>query len=520
MTFPVMKLLDFCLAALSGFLLILAFPKFNVEIVAWAALVPFFWSLRGKSPAQAALLGFVAGFAFFTGLLPWIYHVLTHYGHLPGAVSVFLLLALTAYLALYFSAFAFALRWTQARMEIPETLLAPPLWVSLEYLRGFLFSGFPWELLGYSQYLTLPLIQIADITGVYGVSFLIVLVNAAIYRFLEAFIDRNWKPVQKEILAAGLLLVLSAAYGYWRLAGMSPENKEGAPVRIALIQANIPQDVKWEPKFQEETVRTYVDLTLRTRYIFPHLVIWPETATPFFFQDAFPFQSRILELSRTMGTHLLFGSPAYDHKGRETRYYNSAFHISPEGKAAGRYDKIHLVPFGEYAPLSGILGFTRDIIGAMGDFQPGDEVRNLAVPQGEFGVLICYEAIFPDLTRQFVDRGARFLVNITNDAWFGRTAAPYQHISMAALRAVENRVPIARAANTGISGFIHPSGQILQASEIFTKSILSGILYIKKKWSFYTQFGDLFSYLCMGFTTIFLLWVRFRREDRVERSRE
>ncbi len=520
MTFPVMKLLDFCLAALSGFFLILAFPKFNVEIVAWAALVPFFWSLRGKSPAQAALLGWVAGFSFFTGLLPWIYNVLTQYGHLPGAVSIFLLLLLTAYLALFFSAFAFALRWAQAKMEIPETILAPPLWVSLEYIRGFLFSGFPWELLGYSQYLTLPLVQIADITGVYGVSFLIVLVNAAVYRLLETFLERNWNPVKKEVLAAVLLLVLSTAYGYWRLAGMSPQNKEGSPIRIALIQGNIPQDVKWEPKFQEETVKTYVDLTLRTRYIFPSLVIWPETATPFFFQDAFPFQSRILELSRTMGTYLLFGSPAYDRKGRETRYYNSAFLLSPEGIAAGRYDKIHLVPFGEYAPLSGILGFTRDIIGAMGDFQSGEEVRNLAFPQGKFGVLICYEAIFPELTRQFVDRGARFLVNITNDAWFGRTAAPYQHISMAALRAVENRVPIARAANTGISGFIHPSGKILQASEIFTTSILSGILYIKKTWSFYTQFGDLFSYLCMGFTMILLLWIRFRREDRVERSRE
>jgi apolipoprotein N-acyltransferase len=515
-----MRLLDYCLAALSGFFLILAFPKFNVEIVAWAALVPFLWSLRGKSPVQAALLGFVAGFSFFTGLLPWIYNVLTRYGHLPGVVSIFFLLLLTAYLALYFSAFAFALRWAQGRMGIPETLLAPPLWVSLEYIRGFLFSGFPWELLGYSQYLTLPLVQIADITGVYGVSFLIVLVNAAVYRLLEAFIDGNWKPVQKEVLAAGLLLAASAGYGYWRLAAISPQSKEGTPVRISLIQGNIPQDVKWEPKFQDETVRSYVGLTNRTRHLFPNLVIWPETATPFFFQDSLPHQSRILELSQKMGTHLLFGSPAYGRKGRETHYYNSAFLISPEGKEAGRYDKVHLVPFGEYAPLSGLLGFTRDIIGAMGDFQPGEEVRNLAVPQGKFGVLICYEAIFPDLTRQFVDRGARFLVNITNDAWFGRTAAPYQHISMATLRAVENRVPIARAANTGISGFIHPSGQILQASEIFTNSILFGILYIKKTGTFYTQFGDLFTYLCMGFTTIFLLWVRFRREDRVERSRE
>jgi apolipoprotein N-acyltransferase len=515
-----MRLLDFCLAALSGFFLILAFPKFNMEIVAWAALIPFFWSLRGKSPAQAALLGFVAGFAFFTGLLPWIYHVLTLYGHLPGAVSIFFLLLLNAYLALYFAAFGFALRWAKARLEIPEGLLAPPLWVSLEYIRGFLFSGFPWELLGYSQYLTLPLVQIADITGVYGVSFLIVLVNAAIYRLLETLTEGNWKVVRKEVLAAGLLLAASAGYGYWRLAGIPPEGKEGTPVRISLIQGNIPQDVKWEPKFQEETVRTYVDLTLRTLHLSPDLVIWPETATPFFFQDSLPYRSRILELSRTLGTYLLFGSPAYDRKGREIRYYNSAFLISPEGKEAGRYDKIHLVPFGEYAPLSGILGFTRDIIGAMGDFQPGEEVRNLAIPRGKFGVLICYEAIFPGLTRQFVDRGARFLVNITNDAWFGRTAAPYQHISMAALRAIENRVPIARAANTGISGFIHPSGKILQASEIFTKSILFGILYLKPTWSFYTRFGDLFSYLCLGCTALFLIWVRFRREDRVERNGE
>ena len=188
-----MSLFNLSLAALSGFLLVFAFPNFNVEIIAWGALIPLFWSIRGKSPAQAAWLGFVAGFSFFTGLLPWIYHVLTQYGHIPGAVSIFLLLLLTAYLALYFSAFAFAMRWAEGRMDIPETLLAPPLWVSLEYIRGFLFSGFPWELLGYSQYLTLPLVQMADITGVYGVSFLIVLVNAAGYRFLEASIERNWK---------------------------------------------------------------------------------------------------------------------------------------------------------------------------------------------------------------------------------------------------------------------------------------------------------------------------------------
>ncbi|HWU40190.1 MAG TPA: apolipoprotein N-acyltransferase, partial [Candidatus Acidoferrum sp.] len=298
------------------------------------------------------------------------------------------------------------------------------------------------------------------------------------------------------------------------------ENKEGTPIRIALLQGNIPQDVKWEPKFQEETMAIYMDLTLRAQATLPQLVIWPETATPFFFQDSFPYRSRILDLAQKLQTHLLFGSPGYDRKGREIHYYNSAFLISPEGKVSGRYDKIHLVPFGEYAPLTGIFGFTRDIIGAMGDFHSGEEVRNLAIAQGKFGVLICYEAIFPDLTRQFVDQGALFLVNITNDAWFGHTAAPYQHLSMVALRAVENRVPIARAANTGVSGFIHPSGRILQASDIFTKAIVSGNIYLSKRWSFYTQFGDLFTYLCIGYTVLFLIYIRFRREDRVERNRE
>jgi apolipoprotein N-acyltransferase len=514
-----MRLNDLSLALLSGFLLILSFPQFNVEILAWVGLVPLLVAISKKSPTQAALVGFAAGFAFFTGLLPWIYHVLTQYGHLPGAVGVFFLLILTAYLALYFSAFAFVLRWVSNKIEIPETLYAPPLWVSLEYLRGTLFSGFPWELLGYSQFLTLPMVQIADITGVYGVSFLIVLVNVVLYRLLKALLDGAWRAILGEILAAGLLLIFSGIYGQWQIAEMKSREKEGTPLRTALIQGNIPQDIKWEPKFQEETVRTYADLTYRAKVVRPDLIIWPETATPFFFQDSFPFQSRILDLAQKMEAPILFGSPAYERKGRRIYHYNSAFLISPEKKVLGRYDKIHLVPFGEYAPLSGLLGFTRDIIGAIGDFYSGEEVVNLPFPQGPFGVLICYEAIFPDLTRQFVDKGAQFLVNITNDAWFGRTAAPYQHISMATLRAVENRVPIARAANTGISGFINPSGRIIQSSDIFTKAILLDTIYMRRSSTFYSRFGDLFTYLCLAYTALFLIFLN-RRKNRVERSSE
>lgn len=201
-----MRRKDILLSALSGVLLVLAFPKFNLEIVAWIALIPWLWALNEKTPLQAAYLGLVAGFVFFTALLYWIYVVLTEYGHLPGPVSIFFLIVLTAYLSLYFSAFAFLLRWAATKTDLPESLFAPPLWVSLEYLRGFLLSGFPWGLLGYSQFLTLPMVQISDVTGIYGVSFIIVLVNGSLYRLVAALSQNRRKTVLKELLAAGIIL--------------------------------------------------------------------------------------------------------------------------------------------------------------------------------------------------------------------------------------------------------------------------------------------------------------------------
>jgi apolipoprotein N-acyltransferase len=280
-----------------------------------------------------------------------------------------------------------------------------------------------------------------------------------------------------------------------------PENP-GKEYQVALIQGNIRQDLKWEPRFQEETLKIYSHLTLQAKPLQPDLIIWPETAAPFFFQNAYPFQGRILELAHQMKAPLLFGAPAFDRHNSRIDHFNSAFLISPEKRILGRYDKIHLVPFGEYAPLSGVLGFTRDIIGAMGDFTSGEEVKTLSLPWASFGVLICYEAIFPDLTRQFVDRGATLLVNITNDAWFGKTSAPFQHLSMVTLRAVENRVPIVRAANTGITALIDSSGRVVRSTDLFTRDVLSGKIKINPSSTFYTRWGDLFSYLCVGITIL------------------
>jgi apolipoprotein N-acyltransferase len=512
------KIKDYILAVLSGLLLISAFPKFNLEILAWVALIPWLWSIQKKSPLQAALLGFVCGFVFFTGLIYWVYNVLTQYGHIPSGISIFFLVVLTAYLALYFSAFSFLLCWIKEKSDLSEILFAPPLWVSLEYIRGFLLSGFPWEFLGYSQFLTLPVVQIAEFTGIYGVSFIIVLVNVSLYRFLVQAFEEGFKSSLKEVLAAGLIIILSVVYGQWRIHEVTANNQSEVSYQVALIQGNIPQDIKWEPRFQEETVKIYSDLTQQTKPKRPDFIIWPETATPFFFQNTYPFQYRIMEISHQMEAPLLFGSPAFEGPGPRIHYFNSAFLISPQKQILSRYDKIHLVPFGEYVPLAGVFGFTQDIIGAMGDFTPGEKVRPLSLPWGNFGVLICYEAIFPDLTRKFVKEGAQFLVNITNDGWFGKTSAPYQHLSMVAIRAIENRVSIARAANTGISAFIDSSGRITSSTDIFTRDVLSGKLSLGKIRTFYAQYGDIFSYACLGFTGFLLIFIRRKRGNRGQRN--
>ena len=514
-----MRLTEILLSILSGAVLVLAFPKFHFEFLAWVGLVPLLWAIRKKTPVQAAALGFLSGLVFYVGLLYWIYNVLTEYGHLPAALSGFFILLLSGYLALYVSAFAFGVRWIRTKTDLPETLFAPPLWVALEYVRGFLFSGFPWELLGYSQYRVLSLVQISDITGVYGVSFLIIMANAALYRLAFFAADRTWSSAFREVLAAGILIAGTGLYGQWRLMELAQISPPEKPVRISLVQGNIRQDMKWGTSYQEETIKIYTHLTLQTKFQRPHLVIWPETAAPFFFQSPSNFQTKILELSNQMGVPLLLGAPAFERQGAKIQYYNSAFLISPEKKIIGRYDKLHLVPFGEYAPLSGILSFTKDIIGAIGDFTPGSGIRNLSAPFGDFGVLICYEAIFPDLTRQFVAGGARFLVNITNDAWFGKTSAPHQHLSMVTLRAIENRVPIARAANTGISSLIDSTGQIRAASDLFTREVLSGTIELGQTKSLYTQYGDLFAYACLSVTALGILIIRFRRGYRVERRK-
>jgi apolipoprotein N-acyltransferase len=506
-----MKKRDILLSLLSGILLIFSFPNFDLEFLAWFALVPLFYSIDGKGLYHSFKLGFFTGFVSFLGILYWIIVAVHTYGNVSFILSGLILLLLVTYLSLFTGAFTFLTRLIQTRSGIQTILFTPILWVALEYLRSFLLTGFPWAYLGHTQYLNLPFIQMADITGVYGLSFVILSVNAALFAVLHQWPKRTF-PF-KEVAITVLILLSFLIYGYVKIRHVDRETIKSPPLKLALVQGNIDQSIKWDKSFQLETLKIYRRLSMRVAEDKPDLIIWPETATPFFFQEAKEYQPIVLEIPEKTNAFLLFGTPFYKIEKGKVNYYNSAFLISPSKKLIGKYDKIHLVPFGEYIPLRKLLFFIESSIGeGIGNFKPGKESFNFSLPQGKFGVLICFEIIFPDLCRRFVKDGADFLVTITNDAWFGRTSASHQHLSMATFRAIENRVFIARAANTGISAFIDPKGKIVDQGGIFAEEAMNGTIHLSRNKTFYTLYGDVFAWSCSGFSIFFLLHALIRRQ--------
>lgn len=502
-----MGLRNTALAALSGLLLAAAFPLADLHLLAWIGLIPLFLALQGQTVKNGFWLGGISGIIFFAGTVHWVTNSVHFYGGVPLIPASLVTLLLCAYLALYPALFSAAIVHLKRHRPALLVVFAPALWTALELARTYVFSGFPWSLLGYSQYDALPVIQVADITGIYGVSFLIVLVNAAISLFIMD------KKQYRGLAIVALVMALVIGYGFMRLR--APEGP-GA-ITISVVQGNIEQDKKWDPAYQKETIAIYERLTSEVLKQHPALVIWPETATPFYFTGNNPtdraLTTDLSEFVKKNGTPLLFGSPTYQVKSLRTIVLrNSAFLLSGEGTLLSRYHKLHLVPFGEYVPLKSVLFFVEKMVQAIGDFEPGNDYTVMTVPDGNspshevrFSTVICYEIIFPDLVRRFVDKGAQVVTTITNDAWFGKSAAPYQHFSMAVFRAVENRVPIARAANTGISGFIDAQGRILTASAIFTEAYLTQALVPGNTKTFYTRFGDLFSYACVILSIVLLV---------------
>jgi apolipoprotein N-acyltransferase len=366
----------------------------------------------------------------------------------------------------------------------------------------------------------LYIIQISDLFGVYGVSFCIVLSNAVAFLISICLTDKNWqgKRVQTKLAAgamAAFVVILGAVlvYGKWRinniheLAVMSPSST------VTIVQGNIDQAIKWDPAFQKSSTMKYIHLSSLSKDLHPDLVVWPETATPFYFMHDIELSELVLSGIHEIGTDFLIGSPAFTRKNNKIEYYNSAFLVDAVGNVIGRYDKTHLVPFGEYVPMKKWLPFVSKMVEAVGDFDTGVKGQTIKWQKSSIGILICYEIIFPALSKAMVQNHASLLVNLTNDAWYGRSSAPYQHFSMAVFRAVENRRSLIRAANTGISGFIEPSGRVIETTQIFKDAVITQKVPILEVETLYTRFGDVFAMACLGLSVFFVLLriVKFRK---------
>jgi apolipoprotein N-acyltransferase len=491
------------IALASGVLLAQAFPIPDLWWLAWFALVPLLLVM----PQHPFRSGFVAGCGFFAVILYWLNIVMTTYGRMHPLLSVAVYLLLCAYLALFFA----AATWAACRLKevrgYPYLLTLPVFWVALEFLREFLLTGFPWAALGYSQHANSALLQSAELFGVYGLSYLLMLSNTVLAELWFRHRQAQRPPLQAVVLTV-LLASGCGGYGLWRLT----DDLDGRPERlkVTVVQGNIPQNVKWLPEFQLETLDIYRDLTLAAAQDdAPQLIIWPEAATPFYYQDGHALADRVTALPRKAGAALLFGSPAYRQEPGGRRYLNSAFLLGPDGREKGRSDKIHLVPFGEYVPFKRFLPFIDKLVVGIGDFSPGT-INPLPLNGQRLGVLVCYEAIFPELARDWVRQGSGLLVNITNDAWFGHSSAPWQHLAMVRFRAVENRIWIARAANTGISAFVAPSGRVLEATPLFEKAYATLEVGLGARPGLYARSGDLVPALFLAIGIIWLVQTRRR----------
>lgn len=493
----------------------LSFPVFNFSFLAWFALIPLLTAIRGEKPSEAFFSGYLMGLLFFGLTLYWV-----------GYVAIIGVLVMSFYLAFYPALFAFGadiLLKQFPRPRIRYAFFVSSLWVGLEYLRSNLLTGFGWALLGHTQWENLYIIQIADMTGVYGVSFLIVFTNAVI----SSKIKKKLKGLSVEPRYVALLIILLAMttmYGYFRIS----QRYKGDIINVSVIQGDIPQSQKWDERYIKEILNTYVRLTKEAVIGKPDLVIWPETAAPGFLETDKELFDAVSGLAKETKTYLLTGTPS--ERSSSGPYFNSAVLFSKEGKLIKRYDKIHLVPFGEYVPFGdNLFSFVKTLYDMGEDYTPGSEYTLFELPVGKappakFGVLICFEDIFPGLTAEFVKRGADFMVVITNDAWFMRTGAPYQHAQSSVFRAIENRINVIRSANTGYSCFIDQKGRItdfvkdIDGENIFVSGFATEKIIPSKAQTFYTKHGDIFAASCLwvflfDLTLYFIYnYVRFSRK--------
>jgi apolipoprotein N-acyltransferase len=469
-------------------------------------------------PRRAFLLGLTTGAVAFAGTLYWLVETMTTFGGLATAVAIFAAALLVAYLALFPAIFALLTSRFRARFGPAGLLLAPAAWVSGELGRQYVWDGFPWTLLGSSQVTVLPIAQLASVLGVYGLSALLALTATAAAYTLTARGRSRW-------IVAGSAVALVAATAVWGSARLQSSSllSHGEPVRVAVLQGNVAQDEKWDPAMRGEITDRYLAMTRQALAERASFIMWPESSTPLPFEQDIVGGAAIRRLAVESGATLLVGSdqvepikavlpPEGGSHEVTARYYNAAYLVKPNGTVGAVYRKMHLVPFGEYVPLQSLLFFAGPIIGAVADFSPfspGTDPVLLPVGTHVASTAICYEVIYPDLIRRFVRDGSELLTTITNDAWYGRSSAAYQHWDQASMRAIEEGRYLARAANTGISGFVDPYGRVIAKTALFEPAVVVRDIRFLKDRTIYNRIGDLVAWLSLVLVIAALLGERF-----------
>ena len=493
----------FGLACCSALFIFLSIPKVDWWPLAWIAFVPVMIALHdaGRNGGMARVVLIALAFAFLSGVAKvyWIMETVMNFGGLNLALGLVSMAGVALVVALY--ALIFGIYAARADWKSPLfPLFAAALWTALEYMQTYLFTGFPWELLGYSQHQVLPVIQIAQFTGVYGVSFLVMLLNATLAMVFIALRERTtWRAPVIAMSLAWLAMTGTTGYGWWSISQARDLERMTPPVKVAVVQGSKEQGMKWSESIIQQTVDVYRDLTRSVLPQEPEFIVFPETAMTFYLESPVyqQFNDQVHALTEETGVPMLTGALGF--RSGERDIYNSAFLLLPERGIVSSYSKMHLVPFGEYLPMPSLFSFLGGLTGAIGDLTPGDEltVMSLGGLDMQIGTVICYESIFPDLVRRFPLSGANVLVVMTNDAWFGTSSAPAQHFSMAVLRAVENGTPIIRAANTGISGFISSTGEVYGTTPMMVATTTVAKVHPNQGGpTFYTRFGDVFALFC------------------------
>ncbi len=430
------------------------------------------------------LLSLLAGSVFYLGTMYWTANTVSTFGGLPlplaAGAALLLVFYLAAYLALTGAIAAFLIR----RLGWVGVPLFAAVWVSFEYARAFMIGGFPWIPLGNTMVTVPPIAQAASIGGIYLLSLFVGLVNAGF-----ALVVVSAPRRQMQVLVATVLLVgVTALWGGLRLAD-NRLTRAGMPVKVGLIQANIQQVDKWNRAKAGEIVDRYTTMTRQAIAAGAEVVLWPESATPFLFNEDPAGEAIVRGLVQSTGVPLLFGSDEIE-RGTPNRFYNSAFMLDSGGSTAAVYRKMHLVPFGEYVPYKDLLFFVKPLVEAVSDFSPGTLVTMLPVNGHMMSTAICYEVTYPGLMREAVRQGSELLTTITNDAWYGESSAPFQHFEMAMLRSIEQGRYLIRAANTGITGIVDPYGRVLTRTDLGETTTVVGEVRFVTERTVYATMGD------------------------------